>query len=128
MLRAVVDSNGQPIFRPAYSNGNAGAMIYELNGIPIDFPVNGSWDADTALLLAGDFSLVRYAMRQDITYKILDQAVITGADGSVILNLAQQDCVALRAVMRLGWALPKPISAMAGTSYYPFSVLEPEGE
>ena len=125
MLRGAVDINGQPIFRPAYSNGAAGAMIYELNGTPIEFPVNGSWDATQALLLAGDFSLARYAMRQDITYKILDQAVISNGSGDVVLNLAQQDCVALRAVMRIGWALPKPVSAVSGTSYYPFAVLKP---
>lgn len=128
MLRGAVDANGQPIFRSAYSNGAAGAMIYEINGLPVEFPMNGSWDDTTALLLAGDFSLARYAIRQDITYKILDQAVITNADGEVVLNLAQQDCVALRAVMRLGWQLPKPTNAVSGTSYYPFAVLEPEGE
>ena len=125
MLRGTVDLNGQPIFRSAYSNGAAGAMVYELNGTPIEFPVNGSWDATQALLVAGDFSLARYAMRQEITYKLLDQAVISDGSGNVVLNLAQQDCVALRAVMRLGWAMPKPVSPIAGTSYYPFSVLKP---
>lgn len=124
-LRGCVDSNGQPIFRTAYSNGAAGAMVYELNGTMIDFPENGSWDATQALLLAGDFRYARYAIREDITYKILDQASITDGDGKVILNLAQQDCVALRAVMRLGWALPKPVHPVAGTNYYPFSVLLP---
>ena len=125
MLRGATDANGQPIFRQAYSNGAAGSMLYELNGIPVEFPVNGCWDASSALLLAGDFSLARYAIRQDITYKILSEAVISDASGNVVLNLAQQDCVALRAVMRLGWALPKPISAISGTTYYPFSVLIP---
>ena len=125
MLRGTVDSNGQPIFRSAYSNGAAGSMVYELNGTPIEFPVNGAWDASQALLLAGDFGLARYAMRQEITYKLLDQAVISDGSGNVVLNLAQQDCVALRAVMRLGWAMPKHVSAVAGTNYYPFSVLMP---
>lgn len=128
MLRGAADENGQPIFRTAYSNGAAGSMVYELNGTPIEFPNNGSWDADTALLLAGDFRMARYAIRQDITYKILSESIISDANGKVLLNLAQQDCVALRAVMRLGWALPKPVNAVGGTSYYPFAVLEPEGE
>ena len=124
-LRGAVDANGQPIFRTAYSNGAAGSFVYELNGVPIEFPDNGSWDATQALLLAGDFRYARYAIRQDITYKILDQAVITDGSGAVVLNLAQQDCVALRAVIRLGWALPKPVNPIAGTSYYPFSILYP---
>lgn len=125
MLRGAVDLNGQPIFRQAYSNGNAGSMVYELNGIPVEFPMNGAWDAEQALLIAGDFALARYAIRQDVTYKILDQAVITDATGKVILNLAQQDCVALRAVMRLGWALPKPVNPISGRNYYPFAALVP---
>lgn len=126
-LRGAVDANKQPIFRTAYSNGAAGSMVYELNGSAIEFPDNGSWDASAALLLAGDFRYARYAIRQDVTFKVLDQAVITDAEGKVLLNLAQQDCVALRAVMRLGWALPKPVNPMAGTNYYPFAVLAPQG-
>lgn len=127
MLRGAIDNNGQPIFRQAYSNGAAGGMVYDINGMPVEFPINGAWDDAQALILAGDFSLARYAIRQDITYKFLDQSVLTDANGKVILNLAQQDCVALRAVMRLGWQLPKPVNPMAA-NYYPFAVLTPAGE
>ena len=56
---------------------------------------------------------------------MLDQAVISDGDGNVVLNLAQQDAVALRVVMRLGWALPKPVHPISGRNYYPFSVLIP---
>lgn len=126
-LRGAVDENRQPIFRSAYSNGNAGSFVYELNGSGIQFPENGSFDGTKALLVAGNFKYARYAIRQDITLKLLDQAVITDAEGKVILNLAQQDCVALRAVMRLGWALPKPLHPHSGENYYPFAVLAPEG-
>lgn len=124
-LRGAVDANGQPIFRSAYSNGAAGSMVYELNGQMIDFPDNGAWDAAQALLLAGDFRFARYAIRQDITYKVLTEAVISDGSGNVVLNLAQQDCVALRVVMRLGWALPKPVNPISGRNYYPFSILLP---
>lgn len=123
-LRGAVDNNGQPIFRQSYSNGNGGAMPYDILGIPVVFPENGAWDAEDALLVAGDFSYARYAIRQDITWKILDQAVIYDNDGNIIINCAQQDCVAMRAVMRIGWALPKPVNAISGTSYYPFAVLK----
>ena len=122
-LRGAVDANGQPIFRTAYSNGAAGSMVYELNGQMIEFPDNGAWDAAQALLLAGDFRYARYAIRQDITYKLLDQAVISDGSGNVVVNLAQQDCVALRVVMRLGWALPKPVNPLSGVAYFPLSVL-----
>ena len=124
-LRGAVDNNGQPIFHTAYSNGTSGRMLYEMNGVSIEFPENGAWDASQALLLAGDFRKARYAIRQDITYKLLDQAVISNGDGVIVQNLAQQDCVALRAVMRIGWALPKPVNPISGVSYYPFSILMP---
>ena len=56
---------------------------------------------------------------------MLDQAVIKDAAGNTIYNLAQQDMVALRAVMRLGFALPNPINRMQQTAANraPFSVL-----
>lgn len=122
-LRGAVDANKQPIFHTAYSNGTSGAFAYDLDGHPITFPENGSWDADTALLLAGNFNYARYAIRQDITFKIFDQGTITDGSGKVALSLMENDTLALRAVMRLGWALPKPVNAISGTTYYPFSVM-----
>lgn len=125
-LRGARDANGQPIFRSAYSNGAAGAMTYELDGTPIVFPANGSWDARSAYLLAGSFESACYALRQDITFRVFDQGTITDGDGKVALSLMENDCVALRAVMRIGWALPKPVNPVSGVSYYPFSVLRAE--
>ncbi len=124
-LRGALDLNGQPIFRSAYSNGANGRMMYDIEGQPVVFPDNGSWDPTAALLLAGNFDYARYAIRQDITFKIFDQGVITDGSGNVTLSLMENDCVALRCVMRLGWALPKPVNPISGTSYYPFSVLQP---
>lgn len=131
MLRGAQDLNGQPIFTPAYSNGSAGAFRDAIAGVGVEFVDPRVWDDTTGLLLAGDFSLVRYAMRQDISYKLLTEATITNASGEVVYNLAQMDMVALRAVMRIGWALPKPFNTHTGqgaSSYYPFAVLKPAGE
>lgn len=127
-LRGALDSNGQPIFRASYSNDVNGRMTYDIEGMPIVFPDNGSWDGDTALMLAGDFNYAVYAIRQDITFKMFDQGVITNGSGGVALSLMENDCVAMRAVIRLGWALPKPANMIKGTNYFPFAVLTPEGE
>ena len=68
-------------------------------------------------------------MEQDITYKILDQAVIQDNTGKIIYNLAQQDMVALRAVMRLAWQMPNPINRLdpKEESRYPIAALVPAG-
>ena len=124
-LRGLVDTNRQPIFM---SNMQEGAR-YTLDGIPMDFPMNGSWDADRALMIAGDFSQLVYSIRQDVTYKILTEATIVDPTSrEVVYSLAQQDMVALRAVMRLGWEIPNPVSAFRADleDYSPFAALIPD--
>lgn len=113
---------GAPMFTTNMQDGGR----YQLDGTPIEFPDNGAFPS-TMLQVSGDWSQLVYAMRQDITYKVLDQAVIQDAAGNIVYNLAQQDMVALRAVMRLGFALPNPINRMQQTeaSRFPFAVLVP---
>ena len=105
-IRNCRDANGQPIFKSGPTLGSTFATG-ELDGAQIYYPLNGSVDSAQSLLISGQWSQLVYAMRQDLTYKILDQAVIQDGAGNIIYNLAQQDMVALRAVMRLGFALPK---------------------
>ena len=120
-LRNVRDANGVPIFKTSMQDSTR----YELDGSPLYFPTDGSMVAASALMIAGQWDQLVYAMRQDITYKLLDQAVITDANGTIVYNLPQQDMVALRAVMRLGFALPNPMNRMQTTaaSRFPFAVL-----
>jgi HK97 family phage major capsid protein len=111
-LRGVRDANGQPIFKSTMQDPSR----YELDGSPVIFPKNGSIVAATSLMISGDWSQLVYAIRQDITYKVLTEAVIQDAAGNIVYNLAQQDMVALRAVLRLGFALPNPINRMNQTA------------
>lgn len=125
-LRGLVDNNKQPIFM-ATMQQNAN---YALDGTPLDFPMNGAWDKTEALMIAGDFSQLVYAIRQDVTFKILTEATIVDpTTKAVVYSLAQQDMVALRAVMRLGWEIPNPVSAYRAEldSYSPFAVFAPAG-
>ena len=106
-LRGLVDTNKQPIFMTTMQQN----AQYVLDGTPLDFPLNGSWDATAALMIAGDFSQLVYSIRQDVTYKILTEATIVDpTTKEVVYSLAQQDMVALRAVMRLGWEIPNPVN------------------
>lgn len=122
-LRGLRDDNGQPI----YNTTMQGATSYALDGAPMYYPANGSFDKTMAQLIAGDFSQAVFAIRQDITVKILDQGVIQDpSNGNIVYNLAQQDMIALRVVFRMGWALPNPATALDGDrTGCPFAYLEP---
>ncbi len=125
-LRGLRDKNGGLLFQPSLTAGTPSTLY----GQNIEFVKNGAWDKTKALVVGGDWSQAVYAIRQDMTYKILDQAVISDSGGKIIYNLPQQDMVALRCVMRLGWQLPNPITSLNedGESRYPFAVLTPAGE
>lgn len=117
-FRMMLDQTGQPI------TGT------EIGNMPKYYVDNGSWDKDKALMVIGDFNQAVYSIRQDITYKILDQAIIQDpATGEILYNLAQEDMVALRVVMRLGWEIPNPINALnpdEGTRF-PFATIAKNG-
>jgi HK97 family phage major capsid protein len=117
-LRNVRDADGKPIFK----NSMQEATQYLLDGSPIDFPENGVVD-ETYKLMSGQWNKLVYSARQDMTFKILDQAVIQDGTGAIVYNLAQQDMVALRAVMRIGVALPKPVTRLDSGTGFPFAVL-----
>lgn len=125
-FRGMRDAIGEPIFKSVFNQGGIqGATDYMLNGLPISFPRNGSMDPTQALVFAGDWQQLVWALRTDITYKILDQAVITDGGNNVQFNLPQQDMVALRATMRLAWELPNPINKIQTdiSKRLPFAVL-----
>lgn len=122
-LRGVKGTDGHPIFK----SDMQGATQYALDGAPMYFPQNGGFDQSVAQLIVGDFSQAVYAIRQDITVKLLDQGVIQDpGTKEIIYNLAQQDMIALRVVFRMGWALPNPATRLDGDrTGCPFAYLEP---
>lgn len=121
-LRGLKDSTGNPIFKSDMQNGTN----YSLDGSLIQFPNNGAFDKSKALMVSGDFSQLVYSIRQDITFKLFTEGVVQNTDGTIAYNLMQQDMVALRAVMRLGWEIPNPINSIQPTkaSRCPFAVLK----
>ena len=108
-LRGLKDNDGRPLFKTDMQ----GATPYALDGVSMQFPLNGSFDTSVAQMVAGDFSQAVYSIRQDVTVKILDQATIVDPDTKLVLySLAQQDMIAIRVVFRMGWALPNPATRM----------------
>lgn len=115
-------TDGVPIYSPP-KEGPTG-QIY---GQPSREITNGGWDPTRAALIGGDWSKAILGVRADIRFRMFTEGVISDADGKVIVNLMQQDSVALRAVARFAWQVANPVNVLAADaderSY--FGVLEP---
>ena len=125
-LRGLKDTTGQPIFKTDMQ----GATRYGLDGMDMYFPMNGAFDPAQAQMIVGDWSQLVYAIRQDMTFKIFTEGVIQDPTTKAITyNLMQNDMVALRAVMRLGWEIANPINAYNADieNPFPFSVYGKSG-
>lgn len=124
-MRGLRDNDGQPIFQ---TGAQGSAASYTLDGETLIFPRNGAIDPARSLVVSGDWSQLVYAIRQDITFKVLTEAVIQDTNGDIIFNLAQQDMVALRVVFRLGWALPNPTNRVNpdDATRLPFATYSPQ--
>lgn len=85
------------------------AALTELDGLPISYPMRGLFPSDVRLF-AGDWSQYVIGVRQDVTFKLLTEAVIQDNTGAIVYNLAQQDMVAMRIKMRLGWQVANLIN------------------
>jgi HK97 family phage major capsid protein len=113
---------------------NDGVRLAEVSpqqvyGVDVSYPMRGIWPATGSSdveLIFGDFMEGIIGLRQDFTYKILDQAVIQANDGSIVYNLAQQDMVALRIVFRVAFQVANILNRDEPTEAdrYPFGYIE----
>jgi HK97 family phage major capsid protein len=118
LLRNARDANGVLL-----SEVNSGTMY----GAPIKYAMTALWPAAaTAEAIAGDFSQGILGVRQDLTYKLLTEAVITDDTGLVIYNLPQQDMVALRVVARYGFQVANAMTweNTNDATRYPWAVMQ----
>lgn len=89
--------------------GRLSGDLTSLDGSPIAYPMRGLWatsggSGTNVRMFAGDWAnQFVVAVREDITFKLLDQAVIQDNTGAIVYNLAQQDMVAMRVKFRVGW-------------------------
>ena len=89
-LRNLRDDVGRPLFQAVTDGG--GSSLY---GEPIGWVQNGSWNSAHALIAVSRSAAI-LAVRQDISYRIFTEGVISDDTGAVILNLMQQDAVVMR--------------------------------
>ncbi len=119
IVRGARDTTGQ-----ALADLNMGTLW----GEPLRFVQAGLWPTagtGAAELIAADWSQFVLGVRQDFTYKMLDQAVLQDNTGAIMFNLAQQDMVALRVVFRVGWQVANTLNYEQPVegSRYPAGVL-----
>lgn len=125
-LRALKDTANNPIFKALAKEGVQGSTDYRLDGERCIFPRNGAIVPSSSSIITGDWSQLMYAIRKDLTWKILTEAVIQDtATKEILYNLPQQNMVALRACMRVAWQVPNPINRLNDddTTRYPFATL-----
>lgn len=121
-LRSARDTTGQKLLDVSMGVDNP-----TIEGAPLMYAMPGLWanGSGSAELITGDFSQGFLGVRQDLTWKLLEEAVIQDNTGAIIYNLAQQDMVAMRVVARFAWEVPNPINYDQQTeaSRWPFAAL-----
>lgn len=118
-LLAMRSTDGLPIYTPQVGENRAG-----LYGIPFVESKNGAWDNEVKLI-GGDWSKAILGVRQDMTFTMHTDAIISNDDGEVVFNAMQQDSKIMRVVGRFGFAIANPVTNLNATaaSRSPFSLL-----
>lgn len=115
-------TTGEPLWQPSVRDGLAG----DLYGLPLAEQTNGAWRANYVDLVLGDFSRLLIGVRQDITYSIHTDAVITNDAGAVVFNAMQQDSKIMRVVFRVAYMVITPSTPLAAHPW-PFAAVRPTG-
>ena len=117
-IRGTVGTDGHPIFVRALDGS------YALAGERVMIHRNGASNPGVPLI-SGDWSQIIWAVRQDVTVKLLTEGVIQDDQGAIVYNLAQQDMVALRVVFRVAVQIANPVTNDNTTeaTRYPFAIL-----
>ena len=102
--------------------------------------LTGGFNESTAFAVVGDFRYLVYSFREEMSMRLLTESIIQDPNsGSILYNLSQQDMVALRFTMRLGFALPNPVNRVSGvlssdgkyvekgSAAYPFAIITKTG-
>ena len=123
LLRQARATTGESLIEPTDGQVTAASVF----GIDVAYPMRGLWPRESgkAEAVATDPAEQVVGVRQDITWKLLDEAVIQDAEGAIVYNLAQQDMVAMRVTFRAGWQTANTINYEQETeaSRYPAAVL-----
>lgn len=112
-------ADGQPIYTNLVGENRTG-----LYGVPFRESNNGAWNSEVKLI-GGDWSNAIVGIRQDMTFTMHTDAIISDDSGNVVFNAMQQDSKIMRVVMRVGFAISNPLTNQntVKASRSPFSLL-----
>ena len=102
-LRKLRDADGNQL----YVEGVGQKQLYSL---PIEFNRANSWDSTKAHAIAGEWKYSVVGIREQLEYEVLREATLQNvsmADGKP-LSLAENDMVAIKVTMRLGFTVVQP--------------------
>ena len=108
--------------------GRTNGALSEFDGYPIVYPMRGLFPtgAGTGVrMFAGDWSQFIIGVRQDISLKISNEAVIQDNTGAIQYNSFQQDLTFLRVTFRVGWQVANTINndQVVEANRYPVAAL-----
>lgn len=115
LLRGLRDQNDAPIYTTNLSTGGPTTQVYGAN---LEFVANGAWLPLIATAIVGDPDYAILGIRQDITFKVLDQATVGG------ISLAERDLIGLRFKIRVGFQTAQTLTTSGGSGAFPFAVLQ----
>lgn len=110
-LRAARDTQGRKL-----DTGRVSGDLKTIDGVPVEYAMSNLWPTgggagSNVRMLAGDWrNQFVVGVRQDITFKLLTEAVIQDNTGAIVFNLAQQDMVAMRLKFRVGWQVANTVN------------------
>ena len=109
-LRAARNTTGERV-----DAGRISGDLNSIDGTPISYPMRGSWPTglgtdNNPRAIAGDWSQFVVGVRDDISLKISNEAVIQDNTGAIIYNSFQQDLTFLRVTFRVGWQVANTIN------------------
>ncbi len=122
---------GNPGLENTQFGDSANAEEGDLYNVRAVISKNGSFEAEDAAtatsvsLIAGDWSQLYFAIREDMHIDFSNSAVIHDDQGAVQFNSWQQDATVMRVIFRCGFAVPNPPNRINETTAtrYPFAVM-----
>lgn len=82
------------------------------------------WNAAEATAIVADWSSVLFGVRHEMSFEMFSTGILQNDDGTIAVNLLQEDATAMRCVMRIGALLAAPVNS-SGEAGVPVAVVGP---